>query len=237
MLGQPRDALAHWLRFIDSAPCYLELAAGELLAVHARWEDSFASLPRGEQIKSCSAGDSDTDDRSLPFDEQKTAVPLRQRRGLVEVDLFDPLPGRARWTRRWHGPAWVAWGHQVIRPGQVVRLGRTLALDTGCCSGYALSAYVWPEHRVVHVDGSEPWRQRHRRYQAMEAVLFPASLAEATALVESLAATHAAEHVAAIDALLAARGLPPMWSALAEAHATLYEHVTASQRGGYASAT
>lgn len=55
----------------------------------------------------------------------------------------------ALWGTRWHGPELVIFGHHATEGLQ--RHSHAIGLDTGCVYGGKLSAYVWPEDRIVSV--------------------------------------------------------------------------------------
>ena len=49
----------------------------------------------------------------------------------------------------WNGPEFVVYGHNALRGLQL--RDTSVGLDTGCCYGGRLSAYVLPDQRVVSV--------------------------------------------------------------------------------------
>lgn len=231
-LALEQQEMKELLRFIDKTPPYLELVPGELIAVHARWEAHFPELDASELLLGCAAGDSSTADSVSPDDEASRQGELtRLERGLIELPPSAPLAPRARWVRDWAGPETVVWGHHVVKPGRAVRIGRTLALDSGCCNGYALSAYLWPEGELVQVDGGEPWRQRHRRYQPVGGRLFPGAYEAVSGWIEREQLDSAEAYVARLNHKLAENRIPPMWPALEAAHVRIYQRL--AERHGW----
>lgn len=224
LLGLDQIELRRLQRLIDKAPVYLELIPDELIVVHARWEPHFPELTREQQILACAGGETDQEDRVLPDDIFALPEPRESEgRGLTDLDIFAALAQRARWVRRWHGPAWVVWGHQVVRAGQVARVGRTIAVDSGCCLGFALSAYIWGEDRVVQVDGDELWRQRLTRYAPAAALLFPATSRTVARTIQRHDLADTASYMTWLCGELAKLDVPPPWPALAAAHCRLFE--------------
>lgn len=232
LLGCETSELQAFLELIDACPCYLELVPDELIVVHARWEPAFAELTRNEMILACAGGETNQDDRVLPDDIFALPEPKESEgRGLVDLDVFAALAKRARWVRRWKGPAWVVWGHQVVRAGQVARVGRTIAVDSGCCLGFALSAYVWPDDEVVQVDGDTLWRDRITTYAPGGGLLFPASPSALRRTVISEGLGDIPSYMAWLVDQMAQIGVPPPWPALAEAHCQLFRRADSLEPG------
>ena len=70
---------------------------------------------------------------------------------LGETDRYG-LPIRVHWATAYRGRPFFVYGHTAVpRPDAV---GATLNIDTGCCYGGALTAFRWPERRVVQVRAS-----------------------------------------------------------------------------------
>jgi hypothetical protein len=63
------------------------------------------------------------------------------------------------WTEHWNGPWNVVYGHCVhnlISPHVVTNNGySTIGLDTGCCFGGMLSAFILPDREFVRVPGEK----------------------------------------------------------------------------------
>ncbi|MDF3058480.1 MAG: metallophosphoesterase [Rariglobus sp.] len=60
-------------------------------------------------------------------------------------DAPDALP----WADLWNGPPFVVYGH-TPRP-EVYKLKWSVGIDTACCQGGSLTAYILPEKRFVQV--------------------------------------------------------------------------------------
>ena len=58
-------------------------------------------------------------------------------------------PDAPPWADLWNGPPFVVYGH-TPRP-EVYRLKGSVGIDTACCMGGALTAYILPEKRFVQV--------------------------------------------------------------------------------------
>jgi len=64
-------------------------------------------------------------------------------------------PGAPSWADFWSGPPFVVYGH-TSRP-EIYKLKWSLGIDTACCMGGSLTAYILPEKRFVQVKA----RQRY----------------------------------------------------------------------------
>jgi protein phosphatase len=62
------------------------------------------------------------------------------------------LPRRVNWALAYRGRAFVVYGHTPVRAPETI--GATLNIDTGCCYGGALTAFTWPERRLVQVEAA-----------------------------------------------------------------------------------
>ena len=58
-------------------------------------------------------------------------------------------PGAPSWADFWSGPPFVVYGH-TSRP-EIYKLKWSVGIDTSCCMGGALTAYILPEKRFVQV--------------------------------------------------------------------------------------
>jgi len=54
------------------------------------------------------------------------------------------------WIDHWKGPEFVVFGHDSVRMLQQTE--HAVGLDTGCCYGGQLSAFIFPDHNIVQVD-------------------------------------------------------------------------------------
>jgi diadenosine tetraphosphatase ApaH/serine/threonine PP2A family protein phosphatase len=87
----------------------------------------------------------------VPWDLQSVEVVTR-----IQVLDKDGMPAtRAQcpygrmWASSWKGPEFVLYGHTPGR--QVRRHRRALGIDTACVRGGALTAYIHPDDKCVHV--------------------------------------------------------------------------------------
>lgn len=86
---------------------------------------------------------------------------------LVALDRCLEQPeGSVFWTERWKGPESVVYGHAVHDlvtpridefPG-----GRCIGIDTGCCYGGMLTAFIPEEDRFVQVQGKRNYATWHK---------------------------------------------------------------------------
>jgi protein phosphatase len=67
---------------------------------------------------------------------------------MEQVDRYG-LPIRVHWATAYRGRTFLIYGHTAVREPESV--GSTLNIDTGCCYGGALTAFRWPEQKVVQV--------------------------------------------------------------------------------------
>ncbi len=59
-------------------------------------------------------------------------------------------PKRKDWTKNYRGNALVVYGHTVKT--NIANVNNTLCIDTGCVYGGKLSAYKYPENKIVSID-------------------------------------------------------------------------------------
>ncbi len=62
-------------------------------------------------------------------------------------------PGARHWSELWVGPPFVVYGHTPR--ADISRTKWTLGIDTSCCLGGSLTAYILPERRLVQVKARE----------------------------------------------------------------------------------
>jgi serine/threonine protein phosphatase 1 len=58
-------------------------------------------------------------------------------------------PGGVPWAERWAGPPFVVYGHTPRH--DIYKLKWSVGIDTACCQGGHLTAYILPERRFVQV--------------------------------------------------------------------------------------
>lgn len=218
LLGRPQRELRELLSFLEATPASLRLADGAVVVSHARWDPGFASLEPAARVRACAFG------RVQGERRDRTKEPGSASLGAepwLELPPDAPLPERARWVRAYRAEPIVVWGHQIVRRGSVVRIGRTVNVESGCFDGHALSAWAWPSGGVTQAHGAIAWRARLTPYRPAASIIFPAGLTE----VRELLATHALRDVGAYlrwfhDAIAAA-GAPPPFPELSRAHRAL----------------
>ena len=65
------------------------------------------------------------------------------------------MPDAPHWSTLWEGPPFVVYGHTPRE--EVFRTKWTLGIDTGCCLGGSLTAYILPEKKIVQVKARETY--------------------------------------------------------------------------------
>ena len=86
-----------------------------------------------------------------PWQKQPASVVTRiqvldaEGRPRKRAECPDGMP----WAERWAGPPFVVYGH-TPRP-DIFKLKWSVGIDTACCQGGHLTAYVLPERRFVQV--------------------------------------------------------------------------------------
>ncbi|MDP9380044.1 MAG: AAA family ATPase [Chloroflexota bacterium] len=129
------------LRFIRHAPPYLILDSGKLIVAHA-----------GIKAQMIGKVSKRIQDFTLYGDVTGERTP-------------EGLPVRRDWAAKYHGRAFVVYGHTPVqKPG--VR-NNTVNIDTGCVFGGALTALRYPEKELVEV------RARRAYYARPGAALLP----------------------------------------------------------------
>jgi len=117
------------LKFLGGLPLYLTLDQGKLIVVHGGIEDHMIGMPDAGDVRSiCLYG--------------KTT-------GLKDADGF---PERIDWGAARVVTAdspIIVYGHQANPDPYIVN--RTIDIDTGACFGGSLSAYVYPEGKIISV--------------------------------------------------------------------------------------
>ncbi|MED4268725.1 bis(5'-nucleosyl)-tetraphosphatase PrpE [Geobacillus stearothermophilus] len=120
-----------FIRLYEQAPLYAVLDEGRLVIAHAGIRHDY--IGRTDQ-------------------KVKTFVLYGDITGETNPD---GTPVRRDWTKRYHGSAWVVYGHTPVKTPRFV--GRTVNIDTGCVFGGALTALRYPEMETVSVPSSMPY--------------------------------------------------------------------------------
>jgi hypothetical protein len=111
--------------YLESLPYWHRIPAYNLIAVHA------GIVP------------------TLPLEEQhpRDVVTMRSLKpdGTASSRMNQGVP----WATKWKGPELVVFGHDAVRGLQQHPFA--LGLDTGCCYGRELTAYLLPEKKLVSV--------------------------------------------------------------------------------------
>ncbi|CAM3994418.1 bis(5'-nucleosyl)-tetraphosphatase PrpE [Geobacillus stearothermophilus] len=120
-----------FIRLYEQAPLYAVLDEGRLVIAHAGIRHDY--IGRTDQ-------------------KVKTFVLYGDITGETNPD---GTPVRRDWAKRYHGSAWVVYGHTPVKTPRFV--GRTVNIDTGCVFGGALTALRYPEMETVSVPSSMPY--------------------------------------------------------------------------------
>jgi len=118
-------------KWLKSLPYYLELKEMNVIVVHAGLDPSVSLTQQTEYNM--------THMRSIKDDGTVTS----------EVDEG------TQWASLWPGPQLVVFGHDAGRGLQ--QFNFAIGLDTGCCYGNKLTAWIMPDRQFVSV-------QAHRQY-------------------------------------------------------------------------
>lgn len=133
-LGVARELTAEDWAVLQDLPLYLTLAEQGIVVVHA-------GLVPG-----------------VALDAQEPDHLMNMRTLRADGSASRRAEDGVLWATRWHGPELVVFGHHATAGLQ--RHSHAVGLDSGCVYGGKLSAYVWPEDRVVSV----PARDAYVRY-------------------------------------------------------------------------
>jgi len=174
LLTLSRNELALVCEFLLGLPRFLLLDDGRCIISHARWEERFSQLAGDALDSACCFGR--TGDGWPEADN--TFVPPKSicESGVTRWESGARLHARARWATNWSGPETVFWGHHVVRPGEVVRIGHTVNVESGAFRGHCLSAYSYPEGTVTQVQDGRSWKAQVVPLLKAESLLFPRSL-------------------------------------------------------------
>lgn len=222
VLGQTPDEQRRLLEVIDALPAFLSLDDGRLIVTHAAWDRRWRRLGREAQLRGCAFGDDAPGSMSVPVGASGARPPIDRRGPLVTLPETARLPARARWTRLHPGPELVVWGHQIVTPGAVTRVGSTINVESGAQDGRLLSAFVYPTGEVVQSSPGTPWKVRFRQWRSLEGALFPTSLDEVARAVVGEELGTAADYLEWLNLLAEDADVPPPDASLVRTHRALY---------------
>ncbi|MDW0117024.1 bis(5'-nucleosyl)-tetraphosphatase PrpE [Sporosarcina thermotolerans] len=129
---EKRRFLNRYKRFYEALPLYANLDDGKIIIAHAGIREQMIGEPFSKKIKSFVLY-GDTTGETLP----------------------DGRPVRRDWAKKYHGDAWIVYGHTPVLEARFMH--RTVNVDTGCVFGGKLTAIRYPEMDVVSVPSSQPF--------------------------------------------------------------------------------
>jgi len=125
MEQEPQCFIDKTKEFLDGLISHYVLDQGKLVVSHAGLSEKFQGRSSGRVRGFCLYGDT-----------------------TGETDEFG-LPVRLNWAEEYRGNALVVYGH--IPSAQARSLNNTICIDTGCVFGGKLSAYRYPEGKLIEV--------------------------------------------------------------------------------------
>jgi protein phosphatase len=127
-----KEFKAKLLNFISSLPLYLVLDGGKLVVAHAGIEDSMIGKDDKGAIRTfCLFG-------KITGNKDENGFPER-------------LDWAAERVVNENSP-WIVYGHAAQTNGKPYIINKTANVDTACCFGGKLTAFVYPEAETVSVD-------------------------------------------------------------------------------------
>ncbi len=96
------------------------------------------------------------------FAAQKAATLLRCRwvdDGGAMISSADPPAGAQHWATRWSGPERVVYGHHVHDLATPRRDEHAIGIDTGCCFGGRLTAFVVESGELIQVSARRKYSE------------------------------------------------------------------------------
>ena len=111
--------------YLDALPFWLRVPAHNVLVVHA------GIVP------------------NVPLEQQHKRDLVTMRSLKADGTASPRMNDGVAWATAWHGPEEIVFGHDAIRGLQHHPFA--IGLDSGCCYGRQLTAYLLPERRLVSV--------------------------------------------------------------------------------------
>ena len=93
----------------------------------------------------------------------RPGTPLQKQSPRDLIELRRLSPDGPPWYEQYHGPKLAVFGHWVRRDPLLRK--NAVGLDTGCVYGGRLSAYVWPEGRVVSVPARKAYQRKKGNWE------------------------------------------------------------------------
>ncbi|MCB9641622.1 MAG: metallophosphoesterase [Myxococcales bacterium] len=218
LLGLPQAQLQELYTWLNATPCFLELDDDRVIIVHARWEDRFRSWKKEPQRRACAYGHVEREEVST---QKPPPRPVELASGLYPLDI-SYAAGERRWVKRYKGHATVFWGHDILLPGAVVQIGKTINVESGCMVGHALSAYSYPDGEVTQVRETESWRVLLKPYIDVHSIFFPTRLEDVCELLKREKLLDAEEYLSYLQIYLEEFSNTSMYPALQEAHRAIF---------------
>jgi protein phosphatase len=123
--GQSKEFIEKVKSFLDGLISHYVFDDGKLVVAHAGLKEKYQGRGSGRVREFCLYGDT-----------------------TGEIDEYG-LPVRLPWANEYRGKALVVYGH--IPAPDVQTINNTVCIDTGCVFGGKLSAYRYPEMKIIQV--------------------------------------------------------------------------------------
>lgn len=122
------------LEFMASMPLYKEFPELSTIMVHAAIDPTEKNLAKQDPM-ALLLGRVILPDGSISPSNQEGAIP---------------------WASRWNGPETIIFGHDARRGLQ--KESHAIGLDSGCCYGGQLSAFILPEREIIFVNALKQYK-------------------------------------------------------------------------------
>jgi hypothetical protein len=120
-------------QYIESLPYWITIPEQKIIVVHA-------GLVPGVQL------------------EKQKLFDLTHMRNITNGEASEDGKVGTAWTDHWNGPDLIIYGHDAMR-GLCVR-DHSIGLDTGCCYGDKLTAFIYPSKEIVQVNAKMQYAQK-----------------------------------------------------------------------------